>query len=192
MANHDQTLPVSKTPSTNSDEKIKEAWAILNTPAIPDWRTRLLPNAVCDAIIQQIEAEPAHCGDTAAIELTARLLRNYPDFKAHEAKGFVIALKELLASYPLSICYRATGKDGLPGKLPFVPKTADIKRALDEEMARVEQIKCNAKLHKIEREARIMQKLEDEKYFVAESERAARNARLATLIAGFKSGLKTI
>ncbi len=162
---------------------------ILNTSAIPDWRTRLLPDEICDAVIGIIECESAQCGETAAIELTARLLRNYPDFKAHEAKGFVVAVKEVIAMYPLSVAYRAMGPQGLPGKLQFVPKTADVKKALDDELARREQIKCNAKLHKIERENRAKQEEEEAKYNVSENEREARNVRIKDLIANFRNNI---
>lgn len=134
-------------PSTMNDQGFEKAVRILDTLEVVGPRTRLLPRQICESVVTRLDNEPKECGSSSAIELTARLLRNYPDFKAHDAKGYVVALKELFAVYPLSVCYRATGKEGLPGKLQFVPKTADVKKALDEEMKRRDIIRANALWH---------------------------------------------
>lgn len=93
-----------------------------------------------------------------------RLLRNYPDFKAHDAKGYVIAMQELFECYPAAVCHRVTGPDGLPGKLAYMPKTADVKGALDAEMARLARVKGNAAGHNIERTARAKKRNDDEEW----------------------------
>jgi len=138
-----------------SESGFEKAVEILDTLEVVGPRTQLLPRSVCEAVVAKIDGEPMECGGQCAIELTARLLRNYPDFKAHDAKGYVLALKELFAVYPLSVCYRATGREGLAGKLQFTPKTADVKKALDDEMKRRDLIRANAKWHMQEADNRL-------------------------------------
>lgn len=147
-----------------SEKGYDNAVAILDTQEPVGPRTRLLPRSVCETVIARIDGEPATCTEKFQIELTARLLRNYPDFKPHDAKNYVIALKELFGVYPLSVCYRATGKDGLPGKLPFVPKTADVKRALDDEMKRRDLIRSNALWHMQEADNREKAKKDEQEF----------------------------
>lgn len=144
--------------------------------------TRLLPEVVCRQVVDRIDREVKECGEGAAIELTVRLLRNYPDFKAHNSKGYVVAVQELLAAYPLSVCYVATGKDGLPGKLQYHPKTADIKRELDEQMKRRDLIRANALWHMQEADNRTKQRKAEAEFNAKYPDAATRKRQVAELL----------
>ena len=165
-----------------SENGYEKAVKILDTIEVVGPRTQLLPRSTCEAVVAKIDAEPVECGSQFAVELTARLLRNYPDFKAHDAKGYVLALKELFSVYPLSVCYRATGKEGLAGKLQFTPKTADVKKALDAEMKRRDLIRANAKWNMQEADDRLEARKAEEEFNSRYPDLETRKAQVAQLL----------
>jgi hypothetical protein len=165
-----------------SDQGFEKAIKILDSLEPIGPRTQLLPRSICQAVVDRIDAEPKECGGPAAVEITARLLRNYPDFKAHDAKGYVVALKELFSVYPVTICYRATGKDGLPGRLQFVPKTADVKKALDDEIKRRDLIRANALWHMQEADNRAKQRQAEAEFNAKYPNAETRRRQVAELL----------
>ena len=165
-----------------SDQGLEKAVTILASLEPIGPRTQLLPRSVCQSVVDRIDAEPKQCGGPCAVEITARLLRNYPDFKAHDAKGYVVALMELFAVYQLAICYRATGKDGLPGKLQFVPKTADMKKALDDEIKRRDLIRANALWHIQEADNRAQQRQAEAEFNAKYPDSETRRRQVAELL----------
>lgn len=156
--------------STISHKGFEAAVAILDDEREVGPRTQLLPIEVCEKVIAKIDADPK-CTDTDATDLVALLLRNYPDFKAHDAKGYTLALWHVFKAYPRSIGSRVVDPvKGLPAKLKFTPKSADLVQALDAEVARRKLIKANALSHIAEKRRRLK----------AEAEEAAFNAQLPT------------
>lgn len=110
---------------------------------------------VCEQIVRRIDAEPRRCPQAEATELVAMLLRNYPEFKVHDAKGYTMALFELFSAYPKSIGTRVVDTvTGLPSRLKYTPKAAEVSEALVAEIKRRDLIRANALSHKRERDRR--------------------------------------
>lgn len=145
----------SRALSTISVEGFKRAAQILDNEAPIGPRTQLLPAEVCKRVIERIDVEPARCDRSDATDFVAALLRCYPDFRAHDAKGYALALFDLFAAYPRSIGSRIVDPvSGLPSRLKFTPKIADVKEALEAEVKRRALIRANAVWHMREKERR--------------------------------------
>lgn len=172
----------SRALSTISVEGFKRAAQILDSEAPIGPRTQLLPVEVCRRVVERIDVEPPRCDRADATDFVAALLRCYPDFKAHDAKGYALALFDLFAAYPRSIGSRVVDPvNGLPSRLKFTPKIADVKEALEVEVKRRALIRANAVWHMREKERR-----DEERAAEAEFERnrpsaeeRARQARAA-------------
>ena len=157
----------SRTLSTISVEGFKRAAQILDSEAPVGPRTQLVPAEVCRRVVERIDVEPARCERSDATDFVAALLRCYPDFKAHDAKGYALALFDLFAAYPRSIGSRVVDPvNGLPSRLKFTPKIADVKEALEAEVKRRALIRANALWHIREKERR-----DEERQAEAEFER---------------------
>lgn len=140
--------------STISHKGFEAAVSILDDEREIGPRTQLLPIEVCEKVIAKIDADPK-CTDSDATDLVALLLRNYPDFKAHDAKGYTLALWHVFKAYPRSIGSRVVDPlKGLPSTLKFTPKSADLVGALDAEVARRKLIRANALSHIAEKKRR--------------------------------------
>lgn len=145
----------SLTSSTISDRGLSEAARILDDEAEIGARTQLVPVHVCHAVVERIDTEPHHCDQDSASTLTALLLRCWPDFKPAEHKAFVVALHKVFSAYPKSIGLRVVDPvKGLPSRLNFHPKVADVSEALRDEVKRRDLIRANALSHIRERERR--------------------------------------
>lgn len=124
-----------------------------------------MPLAICQAVVDRIDAEPKHCPHSEATELVALLLRNYPEFKAHDAKGYTMALFEIFSAYPQSIGLRVVDSViGLPSKLKYTPKSAEVSQALTAEVKRRDLIRANALSHIRESERRAVEAKQEKKY----------------------------
>ena len=145
-------LPTS---STISDRGLSEAARVLDDHTDIGARTQLVPVHVCRAVVERIDGEPLHCDQDTASTLTALLLRCWPDFKPAEHKAFVVALHKVFSAYPKSLGLRVVDPvNGLPSRLKFHPKVADVSEALRDEVKRRDLIRANALSHIRERERR--------------------------------------
>lgn len=153
-------------PAKISDQGFAKAIEILANDVIVDSHTALLPASVCRSVVDRIDSEPAECGGPVAVELTARLLRNYPNFRANDAKGYVVAIKEMLCGHPLSVCMRAIGKDGILSQEIYGshPKTSDVLKALKAAAQFRELIRANALCHMQEADNRLKARRAEEEY----------------------------
>ena len=141
--------------STISDRGFSEAVKVLDDEAEIGPRTVLVPEPVCRAVVERIDAEPRHSDQATASHLTALLLRCWPDFKPAEHKAYVVALHDLFMAYPRSLGLRVTDPvNGLPSRLKFHPKVADVAEALRDAVKRRDLIRANALNHIRERERR--------------------------------------
>jgi hypothetical protein len=137
-----------------SESGYAKAVSLLDTQTPVSITTALLPSEVCREVVSRIDGE-RNCDIAGANDLVSLLLRCYPDFKAHDPKGYVVAMVQVFASYPASAGRKACDPvTGVPGRLKFVPKPAELKEALDAEMKRRDLIKANALSHMQEREER--------------------------------------
>jgi len=116
--------------------------------------TALLPSEICREVVGRLDSEPL-ATTREADALVLLLLRGYLDFKAHDSEGYFTAMAQVFAAYPASVGHKSCDPvTGVPGRLKFVPKPAELKEALDAEMRRRDLIKANALSHMQEREER--------------------------------------
>lgn len=174
--------------STISDRGFSEAVKVLDDEAEIGPRTVLVPEPVCRAVVERIDAEPRHSDQATASHLTALLLRCWPDFKPAEHKAYVVALHDLFMAYPRSLGLRVTDPvNGLPSRLKFHPKVADVAEALRDAVKRRDLIRANALTHIRERQRRETE-ARDAAAFEASRPSVERRKRLAEeLVARFKA-----
>lgn len=161
---------------------------ILDDPADVGPRTVLVPEPVCRAVVERIDVEPRRSDQATASHLTALLLRCWPDFKPGEHRAYVVALHDLFMAYPRSLGLRVTDPvRGLPSRLKFHPKIADVSEALRDEVKRRDLIRANALNHIRERERREAE-ARDAAAFDADRPTTERRKRLAdALVARFRA-----
>ncbi len=178
----------SQLSSNLSDDGFHRATAILNDTAKVDVRTALIPDWVCDSTIARLDAEPRYCTPQQAALLAAELISAYPELilrsrnkdEAREFKAYSVKLIEAFSVHPYSVGKAVVhGGTGLPSKLAYSPKPADVAKAIAAEEARLALIRANAFAHKAERARRLAQQAEDEAWRrererVPAAERAAR------------------
>lgn len=134
-------------------------------------------------MVARIDAEPTQCGDKAAAIFVHRLLGNYPDYRPHNPQQHQRSLAEIFAVYRQSICEAVIDPvHGLPGRLAFVPKPAELREALEAEHKRIDLIRANALTHIQERQRRIREAEEAARYKPGTAEE--RKARVDKLLAG--------
>lgn len=166
-----------------SEDGFRNALKVLDTQDEVDGRTRLLPETVCQAVVARIDAENVPCDLNAAHQFTLKLIRNYPDLKPHDGKGYVLALDEIFAQYPATICAAVCDTNkGLPASLAFHPKSAQVKAACDAEKARIELIRANALWHGQERERRAKLRAAEAEYAHSKFTHEERKAQVDKLL----------
>lgn len=123
--------------------------------------TRLLPIEVCQGVIDAIDSEPVTVPSQASY-LTNSLMVHYALDRVatpEEAKQWaaqMVALAKVFAAYPYSLGKRVIDPvKGLPSKLKFRPKPADLVEALEAEKKRRDTVRANALSHMQEREERV-------------------------------------
>lgn len=165
-----QAQPLLK-PAALSTKGLTAATAILDTATVVGPGTRLLPVEVALAVIAAIDAEPEATDAREAKALCDALMVHYaldrvatPD----EAKQMALqmtALCRVFAAYPPSFGRRVVDPvKGLPSRLKYRPKPADLVEALDAEKHRRALIRANAQSHMQERDRRLKQAEEDAEY----------------------------
>lgn len=172
------TTPISPTGFENASK-------ILDTTSAVNGQTRLLPDSVCQSVVDWIDAEPVECGDKAAAIFVVRLIGCYPDYRAHNPQQHQRSLAEVFSAYRQSICEAVLNPvTGLPGRLAFIPKPAELREALEAERRRIDNIRANALTHIQERRRRIKEAEEEARYKPGTCEE--RKAQVDRLLAGFK------
>lgn len=132
---------------------MQKAIRILDDSRNVDSRTRLLPVEICNAVVAKIDAE-ARQTDLGG-KLAALLLACYPDFRAHDERKYLEALVKTFAGFPYSVGKAVVHPiNGLPGRLKYNPKVADVLEALKAEHKRLDYIRANALSHIGERRRR--------------------------------------
>lgn len=102
-----------------------------------------------------IDREPVETDPATAAEFARRLTACYPDLKPADPERYALSLAKVFASYPESLGRRIVDVvSGLPSRLLFSPKVADVTRALEGEMSRRRIIRANALWHVQEGERR--------------------------------------
>lgn len=178
----------SLTSSTISDRGLSEAARVLDDEAEVGARTQLVPVHVCRAVVERIDGEPHHCDQDTASTLTALLLRCWPDFKPAEHKAFVVALHKVFSAYPKSIGLRVVDPvKGLPSRLKFHPKVADVSEALRDEVKRRDLIRANALSHIRERERREAEAKADAAFEASRPDIEVRKRQAEELLARFRA-----
>lgn len=178
----------SLTSSTISDRGLSEAARILDDAAEIGARTQLIPVHVCHAVVQRINAEPTHCDQGTASTLTALLLRCWPDFKPAEHKAFVVALHKVFSAYPKSLGLRVVDPvNGLPSRLKYHPKVADVSEALRDEVKRRDLIRANALNHIRERERREAEAKAEAEFEASRPDIEVRRQQAEALLARFRA-----
>lgn len=114
-----------------------------------------------------------------------RLIGNYPDYRAHNPQQHQRSLAEIFATYRQSVCEAVLNPvTGLPGRLAFIPKPAELREALETERKRVDNIRANALTHIQERKRRAEEAEEAAQWKPGTVEQ--RKAQVDKLLAGFK------
>lgn len=117
--------------------------------------TNLLPRPTALEIAAMIDREPTTTDPATANEFARRLIACYPDLKPADPQRYVVSLAKVFASYPESLGRRVVDPAwGLPSKLSYSPKVADLTKALEAEMSRRRIIRANALWHVQEGERR--------------------------------------
>lgn len=102
-----------------------------------------------------IDREPMETDPATANEFARRLTACYPDLKPADPERYALSLAKVFASYPESIGKRVVDPvNGLPGRLTYNPKPADVRKALEDELAKRRKIRANALWHVQEGERR--------------------------------------
>lgn len=186
MNTHPATVSAYRQLSPISASGLLKAMDILDTEAPIDRRTAMLPDEIADQVIAEIDNDPKPTL-AEANELAARLLRNYPDLKANDPKGYVLALVEVFCAYPLGVGIAACDPvKGLPSALRFTPKTADLKACLEVRMKRRDLIRANALSHKAERRRRLDVAREEAEFERNRGTIDERRAHVQRILAGFR------
>lgn len=123
--------------------------------------TRLLPIEVAQGVVDAIDSEPKVTGEAEAQRFTDSLMVHYaPDrqatlFEAKQLTAQMAALNLVFQSYSPSLCKRVIDLvKGLPSRLKFRPKPADLVEALEVEKKRRDLVRANALNHMKERDDR--------------------------------------
>lgn len=112
-----------------------------------------------------IEREPMETDPAIAAEFAARLVACYPDLKPADPKRYALSLTKVFASYPESLGRRVVDPvNGLPGRLAYNPKPADVRRALEDELSKRRIIRANALWHVQEGERRAAERHKREEF----------------------------
>lgn len=172
--------PQSQALSKISTEGFKKAISILDDGRNIDARTRLLPVEICQAVVERIDREPPHADQAGAGKLATLLLACYPDFRAHDQRKYLEQLLKTFEGFAYSVGQRVVHPvTGLPGRLKFNPKIADVLEALKAEARRLEIIRANALSHIGERRRRERWAAEEAKYAQSTTTIEARREQVA-------------
>jgi hypothetical protein len=123
--------------------------------------TSLLPIEIAQGVVDSIDLEPKVTGEVEAQRFTDSLMVHYVSdrqatlFEAKQLTAQMAALNLVFQSYSPSLGKRVVGPvKGLPSRLKFRPKPADLVEALDAEKKRRDLVRANALSHMKEREDR--------------------------------------
>lgn len=151
-------------PSLNiSPTGLARAKAILDTPDVPGERTRLLPEAVCYAVLRHIDGAPASCSPAEAIAFATSFMARYPDLalsrmdgeRLRNLKAYASQLHQAFAGFPPMVCEAAMAlPSGALAELTYTPKVPEVIKALATEKRRLDTIRGNAICHNRERQRR--------------------------------------
>lgn len=123
--------------------------------------TKLLPTEVAQAVVEAIDAEPNTCLPSQAAEFTNSLMVYYaPEKDATKEEvarmgAQLVGIAQVFEKFPYSLGKRVIDPaNGLPSRLKFRPKPADVTEALEAEKKRRDLVRANALSHMQEREER--------------------------------------
>ena len=117
------------------------------------------------AVIAASEGLAAHTEPDIANQYVSQLLGFYPAREVNDAKMYSAGMTALLAAYPVDLVKRVCDPvTGLPSRLKWLPTLADVREALDLELARRNRILWNANWVISEHAKRAAQKKEDDEF----------------------------
>ena len=124
--------------------------------------TRLLPIEVCQGVLAAIDAEPSVTTPPEAARLADSLMvfyaldREASPVEVKQWAAQVIGIAQVFQKFPRSLGKRVIDPaNGLPSRLKFRPKPADVTEALEAEKKRRDLVRANALNHMQEREERV-------------------------------------
>lgn len=134
-----------------------QAAAILSGDQTINQATKLLPDAICDAVIAWCDWSLEPSGGEAGAVYVVKLLAQYPDVRVHNLQGYQRSLAEVFSMFGVPICESIVdpkSENSIPGKQAFLPKVAEVRAAGEAEKRRRGIIKANALSMKQERHRR--------------------------------------
>lgn len=163
--------PVSaQTSSTllpSKPEYIAKAEAVLARPAPVNEITRLVPAAVCDAVLERLHGDAPEIGKDRSLAAVQSLLAGYPqaalrnrdEGQAADFNAYARTIARTLAKFPE---YAVLGMmERKPWGHAFLPTEPEVRDALQDEVSRRAIIISNAKAHKKEARRRELEQQEE-------------------------------
>lgn len=134
-----------------------------------------------------IDREPVETDPGTAAEFAQRLVACYPDLKPADPQRYALSLAKVFADYPESLGRRVVDPTwGLPSKLSYSPKVADLTKALEAEMSRRRIIRANALWHVQEGERRAAAAYKEQEFQRARADTETRRRQVDELLATLK------
>ena len=104
-----------------------------------------IPPSSALAVIRAGVGLPTCTPPDEASVYASRLLGFYPAREVNDPKAFSSGMTALLSAYPVDLVRRVCDPvTGLPSRLKFLPTLAEVKEALEAELARRKRITANA------------------------------------------------
>lgn len=121
----------------------------------------LVPASECRAVIDGAEKLPTTTAPEDASAMARTMIGVYPRADVIDATAYTTAIAGMLAMYPPHVSRRiADPLNGLPSRLKFLPRIAEVKDALEEEKRRQTTIVARAKWMVQEHERREKERLD--------------------------------
>lgn len=173
-------------------EYVAKAEAALAKPGPVNEVTRLVPAAVCDAVLERLMVETPEIGRERASQAVALLLSGYPqatlrtrdEGQAFDFQAYAKTIGKTISKFPE---YAIMGMvERKPWGHPHLPSEPEVKTALQDEVTRRAIIISNAKAHKKEARRREQERQEEERIAAGRgATEAERKLQIQNILAKF-------
>jgi hypothetical protein len=140
--------------TTESPKRLRDIAAEIDRTE-PSAHCQLVPADECRALIDSAARLPANTAPDDASRMARTMIGVYPRADVLDPETYVTAIAGTLAQFPPHVSQKVADPiNGLPGRLKFLPRVAEVREACEAEAQRQRTIVARARWMIQEHEAR--------------------------------------